>query len=88
MYTFAACLIYKIRDSRTIVFFINYVSILLVSASLFDTNPTWVVRKNGDMELDGNTINDGAAVVGIEVLNDIFRPTTHAFRSIKLPECI
>jgi hypothetical protein len=70
----------KTGEPRSTPFFIKLVSTLLVSVSLLAAGPVWAVHKNGDLELDGNTVNDGAAVVGIDDWDDVYNSTDHALR--------
>lgn len=72
----------KIFRPHSIRLLLNLILILLVSASLCAVSPAWAVHKNGDIELDGNTVNNGAAVAGIDDWDDIYNSTDHALRSL------
>ena len=82
MITFVSFVLGRVRGVRLSPIFLNLITILLVSASLCAAGPAWAVHKNGDIELDGNTVNDGLAVAGIDDWDDIYNSTDHALRSV------
>ncbi len=56
-------------------------AVLWASALLACSNPAWAVHLIGNIELDGNTANDGAAVAGIDDWDNVFIGNDHALRS-------
>lgn len=88
MITLVSCVVDKSLSIRSTRLFLNLISILLVSASLCAAPPAWAVHKNGDIELDGNTVNDGAAVAGVDDWDDVYNSTDHALRSIFITDSL
>ncbi len=61
--------------------FPGFFAAFLFALGVLVAGPAWAVHKIGNIELDGNTVNDGAALAGIDDWDDIYNATGHALRS-------
>ena len=70
-----------VSNRRTTIPVRRFLPEIIILAGLFVAGPALATHLVGNIELDGNTANDGGAIAGIDDWDDVFAAADNAVRS-------